>query len=171
MKQSNTNILIQSSIDNIYDKIYNRNADIFSSFYNIIKCETSDWEIHKTHKERKVILYMFMDSLPDDFVKYTVENDKYLKLKIKNKIVMDTPQHKIIKTKIHIINLNPILKTIINKLKLIKIHNTIEIISVNEYETQANIKTKSQIFFQSEDLEEYVIQLIDNIINSSLKLF
>jgi hypothetical protein len=172
MKYTENQPLVHAHISNVFDKLYDANNDIFSSFYKVIKYEANPWEVVKGVKQRKVILYIYMDSLPDQFTKYTVENDKYIKLKIKNKVLSNTGTHQKIKTKIYMVNFKPILKTIINKLQIIKIRNTTELFYISDNETQVSTKTFVNISFSNTDeIENYIVEIFDQITSNAIKVF
>ena len=171
MKYTEKTPLVHAHISEVFDKLYDANNDVFSSFYKVIKYEANPWEVRKNVKYRKVILYIYMDSLPDHFTKYTVENDKYIKLKIKNKVLINTPAHQKIKTKIYMTNFKPVLKTLINKLQIIKIRNTTELFYIHDNETQVSTKTLVNILFNStDDIENYIIDMFDQITLNAMKV-
>ena len=60
--------------------------DLFNNVYKTIKWEMSEWFIKKGVKQKKEDIYIYVETLPDYFKSYTVENDKFLRICIKHKI-------------------------------------------------------------------------------------
>ena len=177
MKKLNNTFLIDkqddADINSVLENTFSceDSNSMFSNIYKIIEWEMSEWFIKKGVKQKKEDFYIYIESLPDFFKAYTVENDKFLRISVKHKIKADKEGYKKIKSRFTIKNFKPSYKSLVNGLNLIKIINYMEIADVPNTELiNVNINTEVNLFLPSKD--EFEIYLIDmfNIINVNLKL-
>ena len=177
MKKLNNTFLIDKKDDVNTNTIMNIIFDteetnsMFSNIYKIIEWEMSEWFIKKGVKQKKEDFYIYVESLPDFFKAYTVENDKFLRVCVKHKIKVDKEGYKKVKSKFIIKNFKSTYKSIVNGLNLIKIINYMEITDVPKTKLiNVNINTEINLFLPSkEEFETYLIDIF-NIINENFKL-
>jgi hypothetical protein len=92
MKKLNNTFLIDrkdgENADSIMEKLFSGKEDdnMFSNVYKIIEWNMSEWFIKNGVKQKKEDIYLYVESLPDYFKQYTVENDKFLRICVKHKI-------------------------------------------------------------------------------------
>jgi hypothetical protein len=128
-----------------------------------------DWLVKNNIKRRKEDIYIYIPDMPQDLVKYTVENDKYVNILVKNKIVTDTPGWQKIKTKFKIQNVNPILKTILNDFHIINIKNVVELRSIGINLTEIKIRIIVSLKIpRTKTIEQFIAQLADNLVNNAV---
>jgi hypothetical protein len=177
MKKLNNTFLIDkkgnedtNSVMNIIFDTEETNS-MFSNIYTIIEWKMSEWFVKKGVKQKREDFYIFVESLPDFFKAYTVENDKFLRVSVKHKIKAEKDGYKKVKSKFIIKNFKSSYKSLINGLNLIKIINYIEIADVpNTKLINVNINTEVNLFLPSKDeFETYLIDMF-NIINENFKL-
>ena len=174
-KLSNTFMVDKQDDENassIMEKIFGGSEDdnMFSNVYSIIEWKMSDWFIKKGVKQKKEDIYIYVESIPDDFKTYTVENDKFLRICVKHKIKADKDGYKKIKSRFIIKNFKTSYKTIINGLDLIKIINYMEITDVpNTKLANVKIDTSISLFLPlKDDFENYIVEIF-NTINDNFK--
>ena len=177
MKKLNNTFLIDkkdgvdtNSVMNIIFDTEETNS-MFSNIYKIIEWKMSEWFIKKGVKQKREDFYIYVESLPDFFNAYTVENDKFLRVSVKHKIKVDKDGYRKIKSRFTIKNFKASYKCLINGLDLIKIINYMEIADVpNTKLINVNINTEVNLFLPSKDeFETYLIDMF-NIINENFKL-
>jgi hypothetical protein len=78
--------------------------DLFNNVYKTIKWEMSEWFVKKGVTQKKEDIYIYVETLPDYFKSYTIENDKFLRICIKHKIKVDEVGYKKIKSRFIIKN-------------------------------------------------------------------
>jgi hypothetical protein len=177
MKKLNNTFLIDKhdevDINSVLENIFSckDSNSMFSNIYKIIEWEMSEWFVKKGVKQKKEDFYIYVETLPDFFMAYTVENEKYLRISVKHKIKADKDGYKKIKSRFIIKNFKPSYKSIVNNLNLIKIINYMELSDVpNAKLMNININTEVNLFLPSkEEFETYLIDMF-NAINEKLKL-
>ena len=177
MKKLNSTFLVDkidtADVDSIMNKLFSCEDDnnLFESVYKIIEWKMSDWFIKKGVKQKKEDIYIYVDTLPDYFKAYTIENDKYLRICIKHKIKSDGTDYKKIKSRFIIKNLKSTYKSLINSLNLIKVINYMEITDIPKTKLiNVNINTEINLSIPSKDeFEKYLVGMFDNI-NEKLKI-
>jgi hypothetical protein len=164
------NIVVQKSIQDIFQLLYENNTNIFDSHMTLIKWDKDDWIIKKNLlKQRNEYVYVYIPSIPDEVVHYLLEKDKFLQVGVKNKFIIDKPEHHKIKTKFKILNVNPFFKTLINDLHIVNIKNTIELLSVNECRTHIKIKIKVAINIpKTKKINEFITTLSNSLMDSTI---
>lgn len=182
MKKLNNTFLIEKkeneNANSIMDKIFGGAEDdnMFPNIYKIIEWKMSDWFIKKGVKQKKEDVYLYVESLPDYFKQYTIENDKYLRICVKHKIKEvkgasgENTGYKKIKSRFIIKNFKSCYRSIINGLDLIKIINYMEITEVPNTQL-ININISTTISFcipLKDDFETYIAGIFDGI-NDNLK--
>jgi|688.fasta_scaffold294954_2 hypothetical protein len=162
-KQFTTN----KNINEVFDIIYNSDDNIFSNVYAVNSWERSDWIVKRNIKQKSENICIYLDNLPDKLVEFTIEKNKELKLKIRNKVRKDLLRTKKIKTKISILNINPIIKAIITGLHLIKIKLVTELQTIEENKTHVNIQVFVSLFIPEKDaIEAFVEEISEALVNS-----
>lgn len=156
----------------IMEKVFGGKEDdnMFSNVYRIVEWKMSDWFVKKGVKQKKEDIYIYVESIPDYFKPYTVENDKFLRICVKHKIKVDKDGYKKIKSRFIIKNLKSGYRTIVNGLELIKIINYMEITDVpNTMLVNVKIDTTINLFIPMKDEFENYIADIFNVINDNFK--
>ena len=182
MKKLNSTFFIERKGDenasSIMEKLFSGAEDdnMFSNVYTIIEWKMSDWFIKKGVQQKKEDIYLYVDSLPEYFKQYTVENDKFLRICVKHKIKEvkgtsgENTGYKKIKSRFIIKNFKSGYRSIINGLDLIKIINYMEITEVPNTQL-ININISTTISFcipLKDDFETYIAGIFDSI-NENLK--
>jgi hypothetical protein len=139
--------------------------DLFNNVYKTIKWEMSEWFIKKGVKQKKEDIYIYVETLPDYFKSYTVENDKFLQICIKHKIKVDDDGYKKIKSRFIIKNIKSKYRSIINGLDLIKIINYMEINDIpNTKLINVNLNTEINLTIPyKNDFENYLAGVFETI--------
>ena len=184
MKKLNSTFLIDRKGDenatSIMEKLFGGAEDdnMFANVYTIIEWKMSDWFIKKGVKQKKEDIYLYVESLPDYFKQYTIENEKFLRICVKHKIKEAKKgatdggdgRYKKIKSRFIIKNFKSGYGSIINGLDLIKIINYMEITEVPNTQL-ININISTDINFRiplKDDFETYIAGIFDSI-NVNLK--
>ena len=176
MRKLNNTFLIDKKDDvdatSIMNKLFSceDGNSAFANVYSIIEWEMSDWFEKKGVKQKKEDIYIYVETLPDYFKSYTIENDKFLRICIKHKIKTDNAGFKKIKSRFIIKNFKSSYRTLVNGLDLIKVTNYMEITDiVNTKLINVNLNTEIKLSIPSKDeFEEYLVGMFD-IINENLK--
>ena len=176
MKKLNNTFMIDKKDDETIDSIMNKifggdeTDNMFSNVYRIEEWKMSDWFVKKGVKQKKEDIYIYVESIPDYFKTYTVENDKYLRICIKHKIKVDKDGYKKLKSRFIIKNFKSSYKTLINGLDLIKIINYMEISDVpNTKLANININSSINLYLPlKDDFENYIVEIF-NTINDNFK--
>jgi len=176
MKKLNNTFLIDKKEDvdatSIMNKLFSceDGTSAFANVYSIIEWKMSDWFVKKGIKQKKEDIYIYVDTLPDYFKAYTIENDKFLRVCIKHKIKTDNVGFKKIKSRFIIKNFRANYRSLINGLDLIKVINYMEITDiVNTKLINVNLNTEIKLSIPSKDeFETYLIGMFE-IINENLK--
>jgi hypothetical protein len=176
MKKLNNTFLIDKKEDvdatSIMNKLFSceDGKSAFANVYSIIEWEMSEWFVKNGIKQKKEDVYIYVDTLPDYFKAYTIENDKFLRVCIKHKIKTDNAGFKKIKSRFIIKNFKPSYRSLINGLDLIKVINYMEITDiVNTKLINVNLNTEIKLSIPSKDeFETYLIGMFE-IINENLK--
>lgn len=167
MKYIQKSFTANKNINDVFDIIYNSDETIFSKVYAVDLWEKSDWCVRRNIKQKSECMTIYMDSLPDKLAEFTIEKNKQLCIKIKSKVKKDLLQAKKVKTKISILNINPIIKVIITGLHLIKIQLVTELLSVDEGNTRVNIQIFVSLFIpDKEAIENFVEELSETLVKS-----
>jgi hypothetical protein len=171
MKKLNSTILVDKN-DNtdaktVMNKIFTYEEDdqLFNNIYKTIEWKMSEWFIKKGVTQKKEDIYIYVETLPDYFKSYTVENDKYLRVCIKHKIKVDDVGYKKIKSKFFIKNIKSKYRNIINGLDLIKIINYMEINDIpNTKLININLNTEINLTIPyKNDFENYLANIFETI--------
>ena len=85
----NDNMTVDSAMKIIFS-IEEDNKGVFNNIYKIIEWNMGEWIINKGVKNMREDFYIYVESLPDFFKAYTVENDKYLRVRVKHKMKADS---------------------------------------------------------------------------------
>jgi len=139
--------------------------DLFNNVYKTIKWEISERFIKKGVKQKKEDIYIYVETLPDYFKSYTLENDKFLRICIKHKIKVDNDGYKKIKSRFIIKNIKSKYRSIINGLDLIKIINYMEINDIpNTKLINVNLNTEINLTIPyKNDFENYLAGVFETI--------
>lgn len=152
-------LTIKKNITEVFEGFYENNEGIFDKHMKLMEWKKDDWKMKKNIKQRKEFVYVYIDTLPDELVNYLKENDKYLQLEVKNKIMVDTPKYQKIKTKF-------------NDLHLVNIKNTIELTQEDDQTTSVKVTIKVQIKIpKTKVIENFVTTLINKLVDSAITVF
>jgi DNA-binding cell septation regulator SpoVG len=165
----NDNMTVDSAMKIIFS-IEEDNKGVFNNIYKIIEWNMGEWIINKGVKHMREDFYIYVESLPDFFKAYTVENDKYLRVRVKHKMKVDEEGFKKIKSRFSLKNLKPGYRSIVNGFELIKIINYMEIADVpNTKLLNININTNINLTLPSKnEIEDYLLDVF-NVINENFK--
>jgi DNA-binding cell septation regulator SpoVG len=165
----NDNMTVDSAMKIIFS-IEEDNKGVFNNIYKIIEWNMGEWIVNKGVKHMREDFYIYVESLPDFFKAYTVENDKYLRVRVKHKMKIDNEGFKRIKSRFSLKNLKPGYRSIVNGLELIKIINYMEIADVpNTKLLNININTDINLKLPSKnEIEGYLLDVF-NVINENFK--
>lgn len=165
----NDNMNVNSAMKIIFSIDENKEG-VFNNLYKIIEWNMGEWIINKGVKHMREDFYIYVESLPDFFKAYTVENDKFLRVRVKHKMKVDNDGFKRIKSRFSIKNLKPSYKCLVNGLELIKIINYMEIADVpNTKFLNININTNINLTLPSKnEIEGYLLEVF-NVINENFK--
>ena len=162
---------VNKNINEVFDVLFQNNIGIFSEHMHIIEYEKCQWEVKNKLKQRKSVLYLYIPCIPDEAVSYLNENDKYLRIQIKNKVITDTPTHQKIKSKIKILNVNPFFKTLINDLNIVSIKNTTVLDAKSADKTNVKILIKINVNIpKTKKLNEFISDLCNKLMDSAVSL-
>lgn len=166
----NDNMNVNSAMKIIFSLDDNNKEGAFNNLYKIIEWNMGEWIINKGVKHMREDFYIYVETLPDFFKAYTVENDKFLRIRVKHKMKIDNDGFKKIKSKFFIKNLKPSYKCFVNGLELIKIINYMEIADVpNTNLLNININTNINLTLPSKnEFENYLLNVFD-VINENFK--
>jgi DNA-binding cell septation regulator SpoVG len=165
----NDNMTVDSAMKIIFS-IEEDNKGVFNNIYKIIEWNMGEWIINKGVKHMREDFYIYVESLPDFFKAYTVENNKYLRVRVKHKMKVDEEGFKKIKSRFSLKNLKPGYRSIVNGFELIKIINYMEIADVpNTKLLNININTNINLTLPSKnEIEDYLLDVF-NVINENFK--
>jgi hypothetical protein len=160
-KDDNTNA--KTVMNNIFS--CDENDDLFNNVYKTIEWEMSEWFVKNGVTQKKEDIYIYVETLPDYFKSYTVENDKFLRICIKHKIKADDEGYKKIKSRFIIKNIKSKYRSIINGLDLIKIINYMEINDIpNTKLINVNLNTEINLTIPyKNDFENYLAGIFETI--------
>ena len=175
MKKLNNTIIIDMkdgiNTNTVLENIFSsEDNSIFDNVYKIIEWKMSDWFTKKGVTQKKEDIYIYVDSLPDYFKAYTIENDKYLRICIKHKIKTNNVDYKKIKSRFIIKNIKSTYNNLIKGLSLIKIINYMEISDIpNTKLINVNLNTEINLHLPYKDgFENYLVDIF-NTINDNFK--
>lgn len=165
------NLTVNQNIKDVFHRLYEDNDEIFNKHMRLIEWKKDDWKIKKKLKQRKEFIYIYLDAMPDEVVKYTTENDRYLRLETKNQIIIDTPVCQKIKTKFKILNVNPFIKTILNDLRVVNIKNKIELKQVSENVTTVKVIIKVALMIpKTRVVDNFITALANDLTESAVAI-
>lgn len=163
---SKNDIIVNKNINDIFNVLYEDNYKLLTTLFDLREYNKGVWE----NNIRIDIATIYLEELPDILSNMFLNNEKIIKVKCKNILKINTPNEYTVETKIYIVN-NILLK-LINKLKLIKIKNIINIKKINENQSQMNIKTKIKSYILppfKEIVERFAFIFCRTILDKSIK--
>jgi hypothetical protein len=170
MIELSTNIIINKNLDNVFELMYNKedNFDnINDEIYKIIESTTSKWKIKNGKKKKISQLYIYVNNLPEYLKNYTLEDDNYIRIRRKYKIIKDEDKYKELKCKDDIINLKNSYLSLIKSLKLINIKENIKLTYVEDEKTKLDFKIKINISIPNKtEFENYIKIIFQNILDN-----
>jgi oligoribonuclease NrnB/cAMP/cGMP phosphodiesterase (DHH superfamily) len=167
MKYIQKHFIANKHINDVFDIIYNNDENIFSKVYAVDFWEKCDWVIKRNIKQKSENMTIYLDSLPDKLVDFTTDKTKQLVLKVKSKVRKDLLNTKKIKTRVSIMNINPIIKAIITGLHLIKIKMVVDLQTVDENKTSVNIQVFVSLFIpEKEVIEAFIEELSEALVKN-----
>jgi hypothetical protein len=153
----------------MYEQVDN-SGNINEELYKIIEWKISDWKIKNGKKKKVEQLYIYVNELPEYLKTYTIENDNFIRIKRKYKILNDGTKYKELKCKEEITNLKKSYSSLIKALKLINIKENIKLTHVEDNKTELDIKIKINISIQNkDDFENYIKIIFQNITDNLVK--
>jgi hypothetical protein len=153
----------------MYEQVDN-SGNINEELYKIIEWKISDWKIKNGKKKKVEQLYIYVNELPEYLKTYTIENDNFIRIKRKYKILNDGTKYKELKCKEEITNLKKSYSSLIKALKLINIKENIKLTHVEDNKTELDIKIKINISIPNkDDFENYIKIIFQNITDNLVK--
>jgi hypothetical protein len=163
-------VTVRRNITDVFDCLFEKNQSIFDTHMTMQYWNRKDWCIKNKIKQRKEDIYVYIPDMPNELVRYTVENDKYAKIQVKNKLLVDTPDYQKIKTKFKLQNVNPILKSILNDFHIINIKNVVQLRRVETDLTEIKIQIKVNLKIpRTKVIEQFIAELANNLVNSAVE--
>jgi hypothetical protein len=173
MIELSTNIIIDKTVDDVFKLMYEQvdnSCNINEELYKIIEWKISDWKIKNGKKKKVEQLYIYVNELPEYLKTYTIENDNFIRIKRKYKILNDGTKYKELKCKEEITNLKKGYNSLIKALKLINIKENIKLTHVEDNKTELDIKIKINISIPNkDDFENYIKIIFQNITDNLVK--
>lgn len=160
---------VHKNITEVFHKLFEENQAIFDSHMQMQNWNRGNWIVKNKIKQRKEDIYIYIPGMPDELVKYTTENDKYVKIQVKNKVEIDNPDFQKIKTKFKLQNVNPILRSILNDFHIINIKNVVQLRGVKPDLTEVKIKVSVSLKIpRTKVIEQFIGQLANSLVNSAV---
>jgi hypothetical protein len=109
MVELSTNIIINKNLEDVFELMYNKedNFDnINDEMYKIIEYTTSKWKIKNGKRKKMSQLYIYVNNLPQYLKNYTIEDDNYIRIRRKYKIINDGDKYKELKCIVSITMMN-----------------------------------------------------------------
>jgi hypothetical protein len=173
MIELSTNIIIDKTVDDVFKLMYEQvdnSGNINEELYKIIEWKISDWKIKNGKKKKVEQLYIYVNELPEYLKTYTIENDNFIRIKRKYKILNDGTKYKELKCKEEITNLKKGYSSLIKALKLINIKENIKLTHIEDNKTELDIKIKINISIPNkDDFENYIKIIFQNITDNLVK--
>jgi hypothetical protein len=173
MIELSTNIIIDKTVEDVFKLMYEQvdnSGNINEELYKIIEWKISDWKIKNGKKKKVEQLYIYVNELPEYLKTYTIENDNFIRIKRKYKILNDGTKYKELKCKEEITNLKKSYSSLIKALKLINIKENIKLTHVEDNKTELDIKIKINISIPNkDDFENYIKIIFQNITDNLVK--
>jgi hypothetical protein len=170
MVELSTNIIINKNLEDVFELMYNKedNFDnINDEMYKIIEYTTSKWKIKNGKRKKMSQLYIYVNNLPQYLKNYTIEDDNYIRIRRKYKIINDGDKYKELKCKDDIINLKSSYLSLIKSMKLINIKERIKLTSIEENKTKLDFEIKINIGIPNKDeFENYIKIIFQNILDN-----
>lgn len=152
------NQIINKNIEDVFNLMYNSNNNIVSSSVSqIIDWQTEDWHIRKTYLQKKDTITLYIQNLPDMFTSFLDNSNKHVKILMVSKIAFHNKKEYILRTKYKVINLQPIMQTVINSLHLVKTKCKIHLERISETSTKLNVYSRISVFLPfASEIETYI---------------
>jgi len=152
-------------LEEVFEKIYNSKTTNISSVYEIKEWNIGEWNVKKGIMQKKEDIYIYVESMPDNIIDYIIEDEKYLRMVVKNKIKKNGSKYKKIKTRFTITNFKPIYKKLIKCFALINVVNNVEIIEHSDKRIEVCINSMVNINLPNkENYEKYINEIFKSII-------
>lgn len=159
--------IINQNIDYVFENIFNNDLNGMDDLFDIVNIYLGKWYKKKDKKYKKDEYYLYIETLPDEYGKYTLEGSKFVRFIVKNELNEDLKKFKIIKSKYILTNINPLINTIINKFELLKVRMITELKELNTDITCVKITIFVTIYLpKSKLLETFLINMCNNIVNN-----
>jgi hypothetical protein len=167
MKYIEKQIIIDNSIENIFNKIYNSDDNYLDEYCNTISLKLGEWKVKKNIKQKNDEYYIYVPTLPEEYTRFILENDKCIRFMIKNKVKKDINNLKIVKTQYKLMNIHPVAQAIINGLELLKVKMITEIQALNCGKKRVVFKIFVNIYLpNSSELETYIANMCESVVNN-----
>lgn len=163
---SKNDIIVNKNINDIFNVLYEDNYKLLTTLFDLREYNKGVWE----NNIRIDTATIYLEEFPNILSNLFLNNEKIIKVKCINILNINTPNEYTIETKISVIN--NLMFLIINKLKLIKIKNIINIKKINEGQSQMNIKTKIKSYIVppfKEIVEKFAFIFCRTILDKSIK--
>lgn len=170
MIELSTNTVINKNLDDVFKIMYDTedNFDnINDEMYKILEWKMSNWKIKKGQRKKAAELYIYVNNLPEYLKNYTIENDNYIRIRRKYKIINDGAKYKELKCKDDIINLKNSYISLIKSMKLINIKEHIKLSYIEDNKTELDFKIKINISIPNKgEFENYIKVIFQNILDN-----
>lgn len=167
MKYIENQIIIDNDIEKIFNKIYDSDDNYLDEYCNTVSMKLGAWEVKKNIKQKNDEYYIYVPTLPEEYTRFILENDKYIRFMLKNKVKKDLSNLKIVKTKYKLMNIHPVAQAIINGLDLLKVKMITEIQTMKCGKKKVIFKIFVNIYLpNSSELETYIVNMCESVINN-----
>ena len=159
------NQVVNKSLENAFNLMYNTDNNIVgSSVSQIIDWQTENWHQRKKFLERRDTITIYVADLPDLYAANLDNNQKHIKILMVSKISLHNEKEYILRTKYKVINLVPVMQTIINTLHLVKTKCKIHLKKINDTTTTLNVRCKISVFLPyATEIEDYIYGFISSV--------
>lgn len=166
------NVLIKKNIQETFNILcVNDNNIVKSNVSDIVDWKQYEWENKKGIMQQKDIYTFKIDKLPELYYHLLDDNSKLVKVEMLKKLIHKSDDKYVIRIKYKILNLKPLIKTIVNKLQLIKMKCNVQLYRVDENNTKLTLKSKASAFVPySSEIEEFIIEYTKTFLNTILQV-
>lgn len=154
------NVNVNRNIKEVFDIMYNCDNNIIKSgVSDMIDYQMDDWHLKKKILQKREYITIKIDDIPDLYAK-NLDNDlKHIKILKINKLMFQDDKKYTVHMKYRITNLVPVVQTILNALNLVKCKCKVNLVKVDEHNTNVSIKSKTSVFLPyASEIEEYIHQ-------------
>lgn len=167
MKTFIQDIIVNKSINNVFDIMYNLNNNIISSSVtSLVDYQMIDWYNKKKVVQKNEYLTVFINDLPESYANFLNHTMKHIRISKVNKQTFANDNTYYIHTKLKIKNLFPFVENNTSAITSVKCICKVKLIKINNNQTKISIKNKTYAFLPySSDIETYIDGYVNIIYN------